>query len=279
MKAAVSGTHRTAYVHVRSGTSWAVQAFLEQPGGFPGVYDSDTAVMISGDTAIVGDQYEGAVYVFVRSGSSWSQQASLAASDGAIGGSFGRSIAIDADTVLISAHGDDVGEISNAGSAYVFVRSGTSWTQQAKLTAAAPDAWAHMGSSVALSGDTAVVGIWKKASAFVFVRSGSSWTQQATLTSDTGGDHFGDTIAISGDTVLIGAHRHNSDNEDPLAGAAFVFKRTGSTWNLQEKITLPGARGGERFGSSVAIGTDTLVIGADGSNAGGNAVYLYPHTP
>jgi len=111
-------------------------------------------VALSGDTAVVGaraDSPGGSAYVYLRSGTSWSQQAKLTASADE---TFGTSVAIEADTLLIGAENDtDFGLFS--GSAYVFVRSGTSWSQQAKLVAS--DA-VPIGDAVSLSGDTAVVG-------------------------------------------------------------------------------------------------------------------------
>ena len=121
-------------------------------------------VSISGDTAVVGAYLNddagtdsGSAYVFVRNGTSWTQQAKLTASDAAAGDQFGFAVSISGDTAVVGAFGnDDAG--SNSGSAYVFVRSGTSWTQQAKLTASDAAAGDGFGVPVSISGDTAVVG-------------------------------------------------------------------------------------------------------------------------
>ena len=111
----------------------------------------------------VGGQTDaGAVYVFTRSGTSWSQQAELTASDAAANDGFGSSVALSGDTALVGAAGKTVGGQSDAGAVYVFTRSGTSWTQQAELTASDAAAGDNFGCSVALSGDTALVGAYSK---------------------------------------------------------------------------------------------------------------------
>ena len=123
------------------------------------------SVAISGDTAVVGANENdvpvsnsGSAYVYVRSGSSWSQQAKLTASDAASSDEFGISVAISGDTVVVGAKWDNAPALSNSGSAYVFVRSGSSWSQQAILTASDAASSDEFGISVAIHGDTVVVG-------------------------------------------------------------------------------------------------------------------------
>ena len=117
----------------------------------------------------------------------------------------------------------------DSGSAYVFVRSGTSWSQQAKLTAANAAARDQFGRDVAISGDTAIIGARFidagnfSGSAYVFVRSGTSWSQQAKLTASdaAAGDLFGRSVAVSGDTAVIGARL--DDDAGDASGSAYVF--------------------------------------------------------
>src|SRR5439155_1017417 len=157
---------------------------------------------VSGDTAVVGAyQYStpagtdaGSAYVFVRSGTNWTQQAKLTASNGAAGDLFGYSVALSGDTALVGTLDDTTPAGMNAGSAYVLVRSGINWSQQAKLTAGDGQTGDQFGSSVALSGNTAVVGApldgtlagIQAGSAHVLVRSGTIWSHQATLTASNG---------------------------------------------------------------------------------------------
>jgi len=121
-------------------------------------------VSVSGDTAVVGANSDsnagfdsGSAYVFTRSGATWTEQAKLTASDAAASDSFGRSVAVSGDTAVVGAVGDDDGGFTS-GSAYVFTRSGATWSQQAKLTASDAAAQDFFGTSVSVSGDTAVVG-------------------------------------------------------------------------------------------------------------------------
>ena len=131
----------------------------------PGISASDSFgsdVAISGDTAVVGAKRDdiganvdqGSIFVFVRSGATWTQQAKLMASDGAAGDNFGSSVAISLNTIVVGAPNDDIGSNANQGSAYVFVRSGTTWSQQAKLTGLS-QAQSLFGYDVAVDGDVA----------------------------------------------------------------------------------------------------------------------------
>ena len=149
----------SAYIFVRSGTSWSQQAELTPSEA----YDYDyfgISVSVSGDTAVVGaygryvyGSYSGSAYIFVRSGTSWSQQAELTPAEGAASDFFGSSVSISGDTAVVGAYGsDEDGESS--GSAHVFVRTGTSWSRQAKLTASDGAPYGYFGSAVSVNGDT-----------------------------------------------------------------------------------------------------------------------------
>ncbi|UCE59025.1 MAG: hypothetical protein JSU63_16470, partial [Phycisphaerales bacterium] len=156
-----SPTHAgSAYVFVRSGTTWTQQVKLVAPDAAAEDHFGKS-VDIDGDTVVGGayadDGWLGSAYVFVRSGSSWSHQAKLLAGDGAAGDSFGWSVAIEADTIVVGADSDDDSGDSS-GSAYVFVRSDSSWSEEAKLLASDGAAGDFFGRSVALDDNTAVVG-------------------------------------------------------------------------------------------------------------------------
>jgi FG-GAP repeat len=230
------------------------------------------SVAVSGATAVVGaygvHAGTGAVYVFTRSGGIWSEQAELTAADGAAGDSFGGSVAISGSTVVVGAPGRG----SGAGAAYVFTRSGTTWSQQAELTAAAGEA---LGSSVAVSGGTAVVGADGTSgtgAAYVFTRSGTTWSQRAELADPgaTAGDDFGYSVALSGPAAVVGAPGSGSGT-----GAAYVFTRSGTTWPQQAGLTAPDGAAGDYFGWSVAISGTTAVVGADGNDSFTGAAYVF----
>ncbi|HWL93250.1 MAG TPA: FG-GAP repeat protein [Phycisphaerae bacterium] len=252
------------------------------------------SVALSGDTVVIGARYDdhaagqgaGSAYVSVRSGTVWNQQDWLTASDAAANSAFGYSVALSGDTVVIGAPDDDHAAGSNAGSAYVFVRSGAVWSEQDWLTAS-DDAAANslFAWSVALSGDTAVIGApfedlaaeEDAGSAYVFVRSGTVWAQQARFVAPAGSedDEFGYSVAISGDTAVMGAPYYDHAAVSN-AGSAYVFVRSGTVWTQQALLTASDADANSFFGWSVALSGDTLIIGSIfDSSAGFNAGSAY----
>ena len=269
-----------AYTFVRGGASWSQQAKLTAGDGEAGELFG-LPVAISGGTVAVGvfsdNGSQGSAYTFVRSGVSWSQQAKFAAGDGVANDQFGASIAISGETVVVGAPLDDIGMNLDQGSAYVFVRSGVSWSQQAKLLAANGVIFDYFGISIAISGETAVVGSPRddigsnldQGSAYVFVRSGAGWSQQAKLTAGDGEgfDIFGNSVAVSGDKVVVGA-----PNADVGAvenqGSAYVFVRNGVSWSAQSKLTASDGASEDQLSTSVAISGGTVVAGASLDDVG-----------
>ncbi len=240
-----------------------IQKLLASDGG--SFNDFGYSVSLDGDTALIGaygkDDYRGSVYVFTRTGTTWMQQAELNASDGSTDDHFGWSVSLIGDTALIGAQeDDDNGE--NSGSAYVFIRTGTTWTQQAKLLASDGASYDTFGYSVSLSGDTALIGAdgtdYMKGSVYVYTRTGSTWTQQAELNASdgVGNDIFGWSVSISGDTALVGAYY-----DDNAQGSAYVFTRTDDTWTQQTKLLASDGEANEWFGYSVSLSGDTALIG------------------
>jgi hypothetical protein len=177
---------------------------------------------------------QGAAYVFFRSGTTWTQQAQLLASDGLADDLFGIKVSISGDYLIVGAYGDDFSALINRGSAYIFVRSGSTWSQQAKLTSADGNDSDFFGSSVGISGNYAVVGAFNvengsvssQGAAYIYMRNGTTWTQQAKVTASDGteNDNFGYSAAISGSNVIIGA---NSDDIDVAAdqGSVYILQR------------------------------------------------------
>ncbi|MGQ0619520.1 MAG: hypothetical protein ACT4QA_06325 [Panacagrimonas sp.] len=281
----------SVYVFVRSGTTWSQQAKLVADDGegldLFGVSDAfGTDVGISGDTVVVGARADnvgsnldqGAAYIFVRSGTTWAQQAKLLADDGSEHDQFGWNVGISGDTVVVGATFDDVDGIVDAGSAYVFERSGTSWTQQARLVATDRADFDGFGGSVSISGDTVGVGAGgddiggnaDQGSAYIFVGSGTNWSQQGKLVAADGGagDNFY-VVSVSGDTALVGALRaDNGGNTNQ--GSAYVFARSGESWSQQAKLVAADGATDDLFGQNVAISADTAVVGSHGADIGGN---------
>jgi hypothetical protein len=227
-------------------------------------------VAVSGDTAVVGarqdrvgsNDYQGSAYVFIRTGNNWTQQAQLTAADGATRDFFGHSVAISGDTVVVGAYGADVGANQDQGSAYVFTRGGNGWTQQQELSDSQGAADDRFGTSVAIDGDTVVVGatghevftMGRVGTAYVFTRNGTTWSQQSEFTGWDGApnDSFGSSVAISGEMAVVGASRHQVGS-NAGQGAAYVFARSGSNWSGQVKLTAGDGAENDWFGDSVAI--------------------------
>jgi hypothetical protein len=171
------------------------------------------------------------------------RETKLTASDAAAGDQFGASVAISKDTAVVGASTKS-GADYFSGSAYVFVRSGGVWNQQQKLTASDAATGAYFGSSVAVSGDTALVGSpfasasgYRSGAVYVFERSGGVWRQLQKLAPGTGAglDYFGGSVAVSGDTAVVGAMGDSGALFH--SGAAYLFVRSGGVWSLRQKLT------------------------------------------
>ena len=249
------------------------------------------SIGVAGDTAVVGASGKdfGAAYVFTRSGTIWTQQSTLlTASDGAANDSFGAQLAVSGDTAVFGAVADDdaclpiINPDCNSGSVYVFTRSGTTWTQIAKLTADDAATLDLFGDALAVSVDTVVVGARgdddagaESGSAYVFERNQGgpdNWGQVKKLTAGDAAtdDNFGNSVAVSADTVVVGAFR---DGGNSNFGSAYIFERNqGGTdnWGQVKKLTNPDAAIGDKFGNSIAISGDTVVVGVRRDDGPGN---------
>ena len=244
-----------------------------------GELGNGVALSANGNIALIGgggdNSSKGAAWVFTRSGTKWTQQAKLTGSGETGAGHFGAGVALSSEgnTALIGGYKDN----TNKGAAWVFTRSGTTWTQQgSKLTASGSG---EFGLSVALSaeGNIALIGgRTGVGAAWVFTRSGTKWTEQAKLTGgeETGEGEFGSVVALSseGNTALIGGPSDNSK-----VGAAWVFTRSGTKWTQQgSKLTASGESGKGQFGS-VALSSDgnTALIGSPAENSIEGSAWMF----
>ena len=218
-------------------------------------------------------------------------------------------VAVSGDTVVVGAHGKAAAPpgwtanqsdnwATDSGAAYVFTRSGTTWSQQAYLKASNTEADDYFGSCVAVSGDTVVVGAYgedssatgvdgdqsdnqasRAGAAYVFARSGATWSQQAYLkASNTEADddfgylggrlrRHGGGRGVSEDSSATGVDGNQSDNSADDSGAAYVFTRSGATWSQQAYLKASNTEADDYFGRAVAISGDTVVVGATGKTA------------
>ena len=271
------------HVFTRTGTSWSWQAEI-QPAA---VSAFQSAVDVDGDTLAVGtfwvdplgDGY-GAVAVFVRAGTTWSQQALLTASTLMRFDSFGGAVALDDDTIVVGASYADVAGVSGAGAAYVFTRSGTAWSEQARLTPDDPVAGGRFGSAVAVEGNGALIGaayadtptLPGAGATYWFERQGSTWFEREKLFAigPHAVDKFGASIDLDGTLACIGAP---GDDEAGLdAGATYLFSHTRGGWRQSSKILAGAAKPLDHFGQSAALDGTTLLVGApDHDPAGGGS--------
>ena len=273
-----------AYPYVRIGDTWKA---AEPVKIFPirsGERDEfGSSVALSGATAIVGapgnEKGTGAVFVFIYNpdGERWQQQAKLTAQDKAAGDQFGWSLAINGNVAIIGARFDD-DDGKSSGSAYIFVRNGESWIQQAKLTADDGATSDNFGQSVSISEDFAIVGAPKHAqaglkqsgAAYIFGRNGDSWGQKAKLTANdlAAKDQFGFSVAISGDVAIVGAPQNDGNAAD--TGAAYIFNRSGNTWLQHSKLASKDADEKDQFGNAVSIFYNIAFVGAKFDDELGN---------
>ncbi len=278
------------YIFLKSGNGWALQQKLVPPGGTGGNFGSGVA--IEGDTVVIGRRFYapfGAAYVYTRSGTIWTLEEQLTPPSGnTVDAGFGRSVAISGETVIVGDHSDNSPALRQ-GSAYVYIRNGTAWTQQQKLTASDGSQTDSFGWSVAISGGQAIIGAWGQrngssdpniGAAYVFERENTGWTQKQKLTAfdGVGADEYGRTVNILGNTAVVGAH---SDDIGPNVdqGSAYVYVRSGLSWTLEQKLTAPDGGMRAEFGESIAISEGHLVIGAYvddiGPNVNQGSAYIY----
>ena len=313
-----SGDSGSAYVFTRSSPTapWSWAAKLTASDGAEND-EFGISVAVHDDTIVVGAHQDddsgddsGSAYVFARDSSMWSQKAKLTASDGAENDEFGISVAVHDDTIVVGAHQDDDSG-DDSGSAYVFARDSSMWSQKAKLTASDAATGDEFGISVALHGDTIVVGAHQddyndddgdtdddEGSAYVFTKSkdandetvwgnapvsGDHRVETAKLIASDGAasDEFGSSVAVSGATVVVGAHQNDADGDD--SGSAYVFTKptTGDGWadgTETAKLIASDAATGDEFGISVTIDGDAIAVGAyldDDNGTDSGSAYVF----
>jgi hypothetical protein len=236
----------SAFVFERSGDIWVFRQKLTSPSAAAGDRFGEW-VDIDGDTIAVGalddadsGVMSGSVSVFRYSGTSWYFEDKLLASDGELGDRFGETVYVDGDRIGAGARFADHG----MGAAYIFTRSGSSWTQQQKLTAPEREFNDWFGTQIAINGNTAIVGARTDdiegtedaGAAYIFSLNTGVWTLEDTLTAGDPhtSDEFGMAVDIDGDTAVVSAFKDDENGTD--AGAVYVFMRTADGWVEQQKL-------------------------------------------
>ncbi len=288
---APSDAQGAAYVFTRSGTTWTQQAKILAGDGVTGdLFGSSVSINNAGDTIAVGAPVEdtapttdqGAVYIFTRSGTTWTQQAKLLASDGATDDNFATALSLDGtgDYLIVGAGNADIAPNTNCGAAYIFTRSGTTWTQQTKLIAPTRTTNALFGVSVQISNNSSYVVIGAQqfggvelGKVYVYYRTGSSWSLQLETSGSgnlvTNGNERGRSVTINSDGSTI-----------VFAGSTgsrmWFFNRSGSTWTETQVLTVSTGTPSQQIGTA-SLSTNNNVtetlIGLQGPNKTINILY------
>lgn len=278
-----------AYVFAKSGGTWSqLQKLTASDAAASDQFGWSVSLSSDGTTALIGavgkNSTKGVAYVFAKSGGTWGQQQILTASDALGNDRFGISVALSGDgiTALIGACASRANSSSTSayGAAYVFTRSGTTWSQQQKLTASDPATGDYFGWSVSMNnaGTTALIGANLKNSsmgaAYVFTKGETMWSQQQKLTASDAAtsDQFGISVSLGGDgnTALVGARYKSSSS-----GAAYVFTKSETVWSQQQKLAASDSMAADQFGFSVSLSSDssTILIGAYNKSSAAGASY------
>ena len=266
----------TAYVLEPADNGFWTQTAIPAPDGKAND-NYGVSVAVSGDRVVVGAEGDddlgsesGAVYVWDHSGASWAST-KLISGDGATNDLFGRSVAVDNNTVVVGSIYDD-GTATDQGSISVFTNAGTSWTET-KLTSSEPVRWGLFGNAVAVAGERVVVGapLHGNGAVFVYEHGDSGWHEAKLSASDgTSEDQFGASVAVSVDRIVVGAP--NDGGVAQNSGALYSYTLSDAHW-FETKFVDEAGSGGDSYGASVDVDGEVAVAGsplndATASNAG-----------
>jgi len=279
-----------AFIFAKSQGFWEQEAKLTASDAAPGdnfggarIYDFGGAVSIAGDVAVVGAPKayigpldKGAVYVFRRTvNGTWSQEDKLVGSDSLAGNRFGISVALSEDASGLVVGADwhtGPGGRTGSGAAYIFKFNGTAWNEEAKLVAHDGAKDDRFGTAVDISGATAIVGAIAAGdgygAAYLFERNSTGWFETVKYEAeynasdpDDAEHKFGSAVAVSDNVAIVGAYH---DDELAInAGAAFIYTRYGDTWDEGVKVMAPDGSNEERFGISVDVSGNMVIIGSN----------------
>ena len=275
-KCDIQGTDSGAvYIYRSAGSDWVEESVLLPTDG--SAYDYfGTAVEISGNTIIAGaygdddnGSLSGSAYVFTYDGSSWIEAQKISPTDVSGGDRFGHSVAINGNTVIVGAvYNSDKG--TRSGSGYVYRFNGTNWIEEANLLASDGASYDFLGHSVAVYGNTAVLGAYSdddngvaSGSAYVFDFDGEQWQEKQKLLASDGatGDRFGYDVAIENNRIVIGAFNDDVNGSD--SGSAYAFNFVDNNWVEETKIIPSDGVSSAQFGYSLTLHEDSIWIGAN----------------
>jgi FG-GAP repeat len=288
-----------AYLFTKSNGSWSEGQKLTASEGLPGdefgyrVALTDNTLLIGAFTATVGGVVsQGAAYVFTQSNGTWSESQKLTASDGGLFDNFGASVALKGSTILVGSPAATIGTNAGQGALYVFTESNGTWSQTQKLTASDGAANDSFGESVALDGNTALIGAFNatinghqwQGAAYFFTESNGSWSEGQKLTANDGtaGANFGNALALEGSTALIGADASTVGGHT-YQGKAYLFTESGGNWSQSDTFIASDGAVDDYFGAALAWDGATALISTPHPTIGGNtwqgAAYFYEQSP
>jgi hypothetical protein len=288
----------SAYLYTRP-TYAAAQIYYRKSYNF-GAYTA-----LYGETAVVGAEWEpcndaaadggtrcGAVYVFDRlADGSWTYTEKLTASDVVGGDAFGSALALSEDTLMVSSPFAEDTDDNTSGQVYAYTRTGGAWGNEQKLGGRTNKPASTFGYAIAISGNTAIIGApdddngtgYTDGAVYIYSRVGSGpWEKEQRLVDSdltlSGG--LGHSVDISGDIAIAGASKSLNGI---ASGEVYLFKRTSGVWTqekaLQQDVMSYAALEGDHFGTSVSIFGETVLVGADGVDNGGDnnqgAAYIF----
>ena len=248
----------TVHAFQKTGAQWEYDGEL-MPGDLTLSDEYGRDLDVYGDYAVVGAPSasgQGKAYVFHRTGDQqWTMMQALQSADIAAGDDFGIAVDIYETTILVGASGKSSGK----GAAYFFELDNGTWMEKAKVTVTVPNS-SLFGHYLSLDGDYAAICAHQAETVFVFKRDGDAWNNQQTLDSPDGNNNsFGVTASIRKDRLLVGSLRDDQVAND--AGAAYVYKRTGDSWSLEQKLTASDGSDGRNFGGRISLSEHYACIG------------------
>lgn len=236
-----------------------------------------SSVAVYGNTIVVGAEgkakHSGGAYVFDRMTTGWQQIAELNDPGRNAGDGFGWSVALSGSVLAVGA----IGFGPDVGRAYAFSKSRGSWHETAELEVPGTVAYDEFGGSVAVSGDTIVVGSQQhglSGNAYVFTKTAKGWEQPVDLfePDPTGMDWFGCSVAVSGPVIAVGADGHRG------GGRVYMFTLRSARWALATELKASGSAPDGWFGDSVSLSGETVAVGAENRASGAGRVYVFAAT-
>lgn len=260
-----SGTSGPVYLYDRVGTIWSETQELATSG---------SALAMDGDRLAVGQPSgAGSVQIWLRTAGTWALEDTVTASDAAAGDAFGFAVALDGDSLAVGARFGD-GNQANTGTAYVFTRSGSTWTEQARLFVATGQPGDTFGAAIDIDQDTVAVGAPGVGRVHVFTRSATVWSLEQSIDPSVGG--AGSSVGVDGDVLAVGAPE--DDQYDNNAGSLRVYARSAGAWSLANELGALDASLLAALGTAVAVEGSTVLAGAPGaSGSSSGGVYVFSH--